>query len=240
MDVLAGSNASIRFRFERGAEPIIPTAGSVSYTIRDQNGVPLTGYIDLPVILGPADTSVNIPLPAAINMMTLRVEKRFVVIRWSAQGNDYSSVINYRLVPFLNTTVTHAAVRSQIGGIGKTTLPDDEIDIIRAYLQIEDKLGQPVLEDALSSGGLTEITANDAIRLQAAMDVLPSVKLRVLQKETDGPLSYERADLGPLLDQLEVDIRQNLLAAINTLSGRAEDSFTLLLLTSPTDPITGG
>jgi hypothetical protein len=239
MDFLAGSDITIPVRFERLGEPTIPTVGSVKYTLRGHDGLPIVGHTDVSVTTTTTTTSINLPLPAAVNTASLRIEKRHLFITYEVAGATYQMALSYRLVPFLNHTVTKDKVRSQFGGIAKHHLPDDDIDLVRAYLQIEEKVGQSTLDTALASGTVLEITANDAILWQAALDVLPSVQLRIMQKETDGALSFERGDLASSLPMLEESLRQKLLAAVNTISGRTTESLPLIAFALPTDPITG-
>jgi hypothetical protein len=239
MDILIGSSVTLQLRFERNGEPVIPTNGTVFYTVRGHDGSPISGLVDVPVTTGPTDTIASITIDAMHNGATRRIEKRFVTYRYVVQGWPLERTINYRLIPFLNITVTKDQVRSALGGIGQVELRDDEIDIVRAYLQIETSVTADLLSAVLDLGDDAEMQANEAILWQAALNVIPAVKLRVMQKETDGPISFQRGDITKLLEQLEADLRSKLLASINLVSGRTISSYPLIIFALPTDVITG-
>lgn len=239
MDFLIGSSATLQLRFERNGEPIIPTNGSVFYTVRGHDGTPISGLVDQAVATGPSATSADITISALVNATTRRVEKRFVTYKFVANGQPYEYTFSYRLVPFLNITVSKDQVRSAVGGVGRVELRDDEIDLVRAYLQIENTVTQTVLEAALDLGDVNEMQANDAVLWQAALNVLPIIKLRVMQKEVDGPISFQRGDIADLLAQLEADLQSKLLASLNLVSGRTTSATPMIVFALPTDVITG-
>jgi hypothetical protein len=239
MDYLTGSGLNLPFRFERDGEPVVPTAGSVTYTVRSHTGTPFPGWEGVPLNVPTNESSVSIQIPAALNETALRIEKRFITVAYDLAGMSQQKTFTYRLIPFLTHTVNRDQVRAQLGGISAADLPDHEIDLVSAYFQIEDRLNADTLTAALVAGTLREITANNAILWQATLDVLPSVKLRINQKEMDGAISIERGDVTAMLDQLETEIRQKLYAAINNLSGRVQERFSLVTFSTRPDPVTG-
>jgi hypothetical protein len=70
--------------------------------------------------------------------------------------------MRYRLVPFLNLEIGPENVRNFVG-VNPRELPDDEIDLTRAYFDIETQVTQPVLELMLAGAPAERKSANNAI-----------------------------------------------------------------------------
>lgn len=230
-----GIDISIPVSFAQDGRPHVPDEDSATYTLLDASATPVLGHIDQSVVV--SVNKATISLPAAVNEITTTFSKRTVVISYTVAGNPYEMRVVYRLMPSLNFTITPSDVRSYLG-VNEGELRNDDVDLVRAYIAIQEEVGVTSLVDALSSGEIAEIRANEAILYWAALDLIPSLKLRVAQSEKDGPLSFTRPALKNF-DELEQTTRARLTAALDSVTGRAETSSPLLITTNDADPITG-
>lgn len=242
-DFLGGETVNLSFKYGDGHEPRIPTVGSVTYTVLNHSGNPITGLVDLPVTTDVATFQSTIVIPAENNEIVFgkNFERRTVLVRYTSNGHNYSQRIGYRLTPFLNHTVTPDTVRSFLG-VNKNELEDKDIDLYSAYLYVSEAFDDPVtLADALSSGDRLEIYANDAIAMRAAIDLIPSLQNRIVQSEKDGVRGYDRIkikDFGDLM-ATAIDRYNNAVGVIGELDLLGGE-YTLIQITQDTDPITAG
>lgn len=237
MDYVAGADVPLTVPFRRNGEPFVPDVGSVKWTLRDAAGAAVVAYTDVAVTTTTTTTSINLTVPAAQNGLTGRFEKRTVVISGTRNsGTPFSFNVPYRIHPWLNHTVTPDDVRNFIG-VGTDELPDDTIDILSAYIQLESSATQAVLDAAFIAGGVSELKANKALVGRCVLDALPALRQRLLVLKADGPLRAQRDKLD--LDKIEELAR----AAITEVAGGtggtfdATDSFFQVVIR--TDPFTG-
>lgn len=240
-DFLAGADVTLMVMLSDAGTPQVPDADSLTYTVRDQAGSTITGLIDVPITTGPTTFQVPITIPAVNNSIAdgRRFEKRMVAINYLVNGVGKQQMVAYRLTTFLNHSVSPSQVRGFIG-VQQYELPDDDIDLMSAFLKCEKLVGLDVLSDALSSGTTTELTANTLIRMQAVLDVLPSLKQRVAQSETNGPKGFTRPTIRDF-SEIEQSARDRYSDALSELTNANANgsTFTLAVLTQDTDPITG-
>jgi hypothetical protein len=228
--------STVAVRFQVDGQPRPPDADSVSYTLYGQDGEPLAADVAVPV--GPVATEVRIVTDPSTDARTLRIEKRTMVVSWKVAGVPYSQRIVYRLSAFLNHTVTPDQIRSYLG-VDARDLKDAEIDLIEAFLAAEERFTPELLDVALAQGGIVEQRANDAILYLAALRVIPSLQLRVAQEERDGPIGFTRQVVRDF-SALEAKTRELLAEAVATVSTvNAVETYNLMALSQPTDPITG-
>jgi hypothetical protein len=237
LDFLAGVDITITVPFTRDGEPFVPDPTGLQWTLRGQNGAVLATS----GLSGVTDTQVHIPVLATYNNLTgpSRFEKRAVVVRGTVGGQAFTSMVFYRLAPWLNMTASREAVRTFIG-CDVSELGDHEISLIEAYVRVADKVGgDATLNAALSSGTSAEITANRGIVAQAVLLALPGVRQRMAKKESDGTRDIERFAID--FDRLQADAQADLDDAIAVV-GAVDDTTAIpviFMLTTPTDPVTG-
>lgn len=239
MDFIEGTDAILSVLLQRDGQPFIPDSGTVSYTVLDHNGNPVVGHQGVPVVTSSTQVSIQIVLPALINSIAIgkRFERRTVTIVGTTNGKPFRIVEAYRVIPYLNFSVTPNQVRSFIG-LQKKELDDDDIDLVAAYLAVEDDIGSDELGTALASGTIAEISANECVKLMAVLKVLPSVKNRMSQSEQDGTISFSRPVIKDF-KEIEAAARDMYFAAKLVVTGEVENSLPLILVTTDTDPITG-
>lgn len=239
MDTLVGYDIVVPFTFMVNGQPKIPTSGTVKYTVYGHNGVALVGLTDVNVTTGIATTSVSISIPSA--NATIAVGKRFetrnIIVQAMIEGKLQLFQKKVRVVPYLNHSVSPEQVRSYIG-LNFSELPDDAIDLFNAYLALENRTSEASLTSALSSGTFLEQRANEAIKLQAVIDLIPSLKQRLAQSQTNGLVAFTRPnniDFDGMLDTA-TSRYADLVSAITNV---AVTTPTLLVFNNPTDPVTG-
>lgn len=234
MDVIRGSAAALWVDFISPTGLQIPDDASVRYSLYDQVGTAL--LTDQTITPDANASGVSIQIDAAHNTIASprRFEKRLVIVSWTTGGQSYSTRKTYRIVPVTTFTAAKADVRGFLG-LNEDELTDDEIDLFAAYLQVE----TDTLNEALTSGTAKELAANTVIVMQAVLDILPSVKLRALGSLTNGPVRAERMRATPDWGKVERDARNRMAHALSVVTGVTQTNPTLIILSVPTDPITG-
>lgn len=240
-DFLSGTDVAITFRYGDAQQPTIPTVGSVTYTVLDHYGVPITGLVDLPVTTGATTFESTIIVPDTYNDVEVgkNFSRRSVVVSYEAAGAPRSQTVQYRLTPTIPYTVTIDSVRSFIG-IEAKDLPDSEIDLYQAYLLTANDFTAAVLDSALTSGTLLEVYANDCVRMQAVFGVIQSLKNRIAQSEKNGIMGFDRpkiVDFSEIYEAARLRYNNGLLALLD-INLSATD-FTLIVTTQDADPVTG-
>lgn len=234
---LADEAVSVLINFRNAGQPVIPTTNSVSYVVRDNSGVVISGIGTVQVATGPADTSITIVIPSEYTSAPNGLEKRTVQVTWSLNGNPRKEFHTVWLHPYLNISATPDHVRSFIG-LNATELPDEEIDIVGAYYRLANDLSLATVEAATAETGPTAQYIDQAIVATAVLEVLPSVQLRVAQKMSDGAVGFDRLSK---IDFSEIKKKaiDRLEKAKEALSLEDEVTPTLVSFGTRTDAITG-
>ncbi|WP_189348028.1 hypothetical protein, partial [Mesorhizobium sp. M2D.F.Ca.ET.232.01.1.1] len=150
------------------------------------------------------------------NQITTAFSRRVVRITAERGGIPFDAVTMYRLTPQILYTVTPKDVRGFLG-VNEGELPDEDVDLAGAYLNLEFSIGRDKLAAALTSGEEAELRANEAVLYSTVLELIPSLANRVAQEETDGALSFKRnarKDFSDLKKSAE-DRLSAALAAIN-------------------------
>ena len=235
MDFLAGTDVSLRILFEVSGQPKVPDSGSVTYTLRgDSGGVLLS---DQPRSPAAGANYITISIDAANNDIVARYEYRTILTTFEVNGASYTVTNKYRLLPFLNHAATPDDARGFLG-IGKDELADADVDLVRAYFDVETKVTQATLEAMLSGTPAQRAAGNDAVLFTAILAVIPSLKLRTAFSQTDGPIGFQRFRNTPDFNQLAAEAQARLSDALDVVLERETAVPTLILKATPTDPIT--
>lgn len=233
---LEDDDVTVIVPFQRDSEPFVPDASGLTWTLRGQDGTPVASYVALP-LTGVVNSYVAITVPAAVNAIegVQRFSKRFVVVNGTLDDEPFSITVPYRLSPWLNMTAGPASVRAFIG-LDDEELPDSLIDITSAYYLVADRIGDVALATALESGLQAEQSANAAITAQCVLNLLTSIPTLLVKKETDGNVGFERFPID--LDLLRRRAEAVLAGAIDGVSSRTA-GYTMMVIVTPTDPVTG-
>lgn len=235
---VAGEDIMLVVPFTRDGEPFVPDVGSVKWTLRNQAGSKVIGFIGTALTTDTSTTEVTFTVPAAQNALDpdSRFEKRVVVVTGLLGGHPFEIMAPYRLIPWLNHSVNEDAVRAYVGADSQE-LPDAMIDVPAAYFAIENRIGQTELAAALQSGTLVEQAANRAIVAQAVVALLPSLRQRLLTQQSDGALKFQRSVID--VAAVEAAARGDIQTSIDMLSTATEVNLELLVIPTLVDPITG-
>lgn len=226
----AGLDITLAVPFTRGGEPFVPDSDSVVWALRDTSGAVV---LSAQPMYDVSDTVAQLIVPAVRNSVSVvrEFEKRFVTVTGTESGSPFEINLTYRLVPWINTTVTPEEVRTFIG-VDSEALPDDAIDIVHAYLTAQ----TTVLDAALSSGTSVELKANKVILGQTVLDVLPSLRLRMVKSADDGNIKFERF----AIDWAALEAAATALVIGLDVVDTSATAFPLFILGTPSpDPVTG-
>ena len=240
MDYFAGTDILFTHRFEQEGESFSPDPNTVEYTVFDHAGAPISGLTNVPVVTGPTDFQVSFTIPAINNQIGVgkNFERRTVVVKYHYNGFEKRDVRTYRTIPMGLFSVSPHDVRAFIG-MQEKELRDDEIDLFAAYLYVKKDLGTVVaIDTALTSGTTDELAVNELIKLRAIIALLPSLKQRMAQEETNGVTGFKRVDLKDF-SSFEAHVLGRYAAALEVVLAQTAAEFTLVLTTTDADPITG-
>lgn len=231
----AGQDAVVAVDLLVGGDLVVPDANQVAYTVRKNDGTVLTsGTLTLAVNA----TRASLTVLAANNAQTLDYEMRSVTFRWLKVAAPYEVTYTYRLVPWLLIPVEPAGVRHAVGA-SLQELPDSDVDLIKAYYRVQDDVGE-TLQTLFTAGDAKAAALGEAIRYAAALDVVDTLELRVLQKEQGDNVSISRfsnVDFDALRARLAAAYAKQL-DLVTEATSTAD--FTLSVTQRPSiDPVTG-
>lgn len=235
----AGQSTVVAVPLTRDGEPFLADAGA-KWTLRDHAGLPMPAYTDQ-VVADVSDTTLVLNVPALAQTIdsSRLFEKRFLVVSGTTDGTPFETTLVYRIIAWLNYSVTVDDVRSFIG-IDAGELGDNDIDLVAAYMELAATAGKDTLATALSAGTRVEELANKAIKGLAVLACLPGLRQRISKKAEDGSMKVERFTVD--FDRLEADARKLVMDGTIAL-GTPEDTLTaptlFVLVTPTTDVITG-
>lgn len=227
---LSGDVVAIRLDFIVDTVPVVADTNSLTYWVRDSAGTILSGPTT-PSVTGATSLSVSIT-----NGTVTSVEKRSVDYKFIVNGMTYRRVIHYLLTPWVNFTAVPAEVRAYLG-ISVAELPDEDVDLLTAYLELCDRVTKTALDTELAQTGIRGRRANRAVMLQAAIDAVPSLQLRLAQSEQSDTDVFERL-AGVDLNALAMGASFELSSLLLGVTGGSAKPFTPLVFSAPTDPVT--
>lgn len=231
---LAGNAHSFLVQFRNRGEPAIPDQGSVTYTLRGHDGALLAGHAAVPVETGALAVETVITVPADQNLIAGSLERRSITVNWTFKSAPKETRLSYWLHAWLNFSTTPADVRKYIGA-NESELPDDDIDLVEAYIEV----AKMVTVEALVSKLQTDpLQAENALLAYAVLSVIPSLKSRMAQEQADGVLSFTRPDLRNF-DELRVEARSMLDNFVLNTAGQSLGDTPLLAFGTRPDVITG-
>jgi len=231
----AGEPCTIRVPLLVDGEYVVPDVGSVTSTLRGNDGTVLsTGSVTTTA----ATTDVSIEIDAEDNTKAVGKDfsNRVVILDFLVGGFPHQIKTHYRLIDWLTFTTSGEDVRGLLG-VSSSELPDSVIELISAYFRVRTELGEAVLLAALAAGDDKARAADEAIACVAALDVIPSLQARVPQSEGDGVIKFTRALVN--WEKAHRDISAKLSRALSKISGIVETSPVLGVLGVKTDPVTG-
>jgi hypothetical protein len=230
--------SSLYVEFLSDGEFVVPDAGSIFLTLRNNAGTVISGYDSLAL----ADVTVSTMLysvPQAVNVIgAVDFETRYARVDFKYEGKPLVSEQVYKLGPFLPISANEAEVRS-LFGVRELELPDSDIDLRGAFYLLKEDYPEAMATSLTATA--TSWWANRAIILMAAQQVGPSLPVRALKQEDlnnanqiRANIDWERVMAGIMS---EFSIVMNKLQEAASVAGGGTPT-PILVLSLPTDPVT--
>lgn len=238
MDISVGSPLLLRVDFIDPQGFDLTSVNTVKYTIYGHSGSVIRQDVNLSIQAN--DKFVSISLLGSDNSISSgrRFEKRRLKASWQSQGQEYSVVKYWRVLPYLDYSTVPDDVRALLG-FNDDDLRDDEIDIFSAFLSIEAEVTEPVLTAALQSGTTLEMQANRLIAVQSALAMIPSLELRTAASVVDGNRRWDRFRTPPDWEMIAARLAALKSQAIASITATPQASPTITMVSTPTDAVTG-
>lgn len=231
----AGKDVTLPVSLTYNGQPAVPDIGTAVLSVTAPTGEIL---YTKDLTTGATDVVVVVTVPAEHNQISTAFSRRIVRISAERGGIPFDSVTMYRLVPTILYTVRPADVRAFLG-INEGELPDEDVDLAAAHLNLEFEISRATMSAALVSGDVTEMRANEAILYRAALDIIPSLANRVAQEESDGALTFRR-NTRKDFSELKKAAEDRLSAALAAINPTIDPGYAILITTTDADPVTGG
>lgn len=228
MIVRSATAASFPVLFASG-----PPDADVTWRLSGHDGLIEAGTVAVPA------GAVSVALRASALNNTLAAGQLFAYrdLEWSydVAGVVINGETRYTVEARLPIGVTTDGVRRKLG-VDVNDLPDSDISLVKAYISFRDAVTAEVLDAAPES-----FTIIDAIEAQAALDVLPTMTVRVAAAEESGTDKYKRQDID--WSAIAVGLADMVSGGIAALDPTYDPTVTfgsLLILAGPsTDAYTG-
>lgn len=226
--IWAGEPFARLIEFSTGA----PT-GALVYSLVNDTGTVLTNGS---VTIAAGSVSYLLVVDGAHNTVQNLFEGRTLQWSYSTTNGLVVDRCSYRVGRNIPFPVSTAGVRTKIG-LSEVELPDDEIDLLRAYSDVVTKLDL----GSVAAGSRTALLVSEAIEAQAALSTLPSLQLRVANKESSGSNIFQRfASIDwKQLEEYLLSIIEQAAAAITPVIDVTQGAFVFTSFRRGTDAITG-
>ena len=232
--IYSGQPFSFELQFTLG----LP-GGAVSWTLGD----PAAAVIASGAVTPPAlALSTQILIPGAQNELPAGhlFGSRYVDWSYTTGAQFVSGRETFTIEAPVPFGVSADGVRSKLG-VEKHELQDKDIDLLRAYVVFKSDVDATALAAQATTGSTSTIYLRDAIEAVAALELLPSLTIKLSQRETSGTDEFQRmkVDFGALAESLGVMVSRGRLALDPTLEpGVGPGAFFTMILPS-VDPVTG-
>lgn len=243
-NVLAGKAVAVDVLFQQGVtgDFVVPDAGSITYSLYDNtmNALVTDAAVDSTM----STTAIVIPTSAPNNTLSggNLFEERLIVVTYTVNNVSQTQMLRYRIVPLVPYSASPDTCRRLLG-LTANELPDEDVDVFAAYVNMLDLVEAATLNAALIAADSSRMSANQAIAAQAIIDILPSLQLRTLQQSKSNTAQVSRfyaMDFDALSDWI-YSVRDN---ATNDLTD--DDAVGIFgtgvifgATTVDTDPVTG-
>lgn len=226
-----GTGSSFLVEFSTG----VPDNSAVTWELRSSAGIITNGTVSVPLDA----VSVFINIAANFNTLPLAVLSDYRDLSWSytVGGRIVNGEARYTLEARLPYGVSTAGVRRKLGIDDPIDLPDGEISVVSAYLSFENTVGA----DNLASISGKDIVLRDAIEAAAALQLIPTMSVRIAKKEDSGTSSFQRQDVdwatvGAYLEDL---VTAGIVAVVPSYDETLGFGALFILAGPATDPFTG-
>lgn len=239
MQAIVGGAYSVTFDLMVEGEYAPFDVGSTSYSIYDNSGAVMSGYSNVAITTEEGQNRLSIEIPSGVHTVGSgkTFEKRTVSLTTKYLDKTYNIRQSYYVTPYLNYTVTPKDVII-LSGVRDGEILEPEVDLVSAYVRVANLMGSSTLTTNLAAGTILQVQANEAIKAQAALDLLTTIELKAFKKLGGDSLNYTRFD-GIDFNTIRGNLQNILLQAISATQSEEYTPPSLFLLTTPTDAVTG-
>lgn len=236
MQAISGAPYTLSIEFKQDGEYVVPDNGSVSYTLYDNAGAAVSGQTDISVVTDDSTSILPITIAGSYHTVAEDFEQRTIRVSYEINGQEYTIEEWYYVTALLNYRVRPRDVVVLLG-IKEGEVLFDEIDLVQAYFKVSNTLGDTVLTTALASGGITQLKANEAIKITAALDLARVIELKAFRKfgNETSYARFEKIDF----TAIRAGLNSALTSALAEAAAGVVTSPSLLVVTNPTNPLTG-
>lgn len=233
MKLRSGNAASLLVEFPSG-----PPDGDIDWTVLGPTGATLdSGSLSV----SDDAVSATITVPGDTNTLTGEglISYRDLVWTYTVGGTVINGEKRYTIEGRVPFGVSPDGVRNLLGA-EPHDVPDDDIDLVKAYYDFAQLVAGsafPVLPD----DDISEIRVREALEALAALQLVPSMPVRIAIKESSGTDTYQRdkIDWVALADQLAGKVSNGIVVLIPTFD-IVSGFGAIFMLAGPTaDPFTG-
>lgn len=236
----ADKDLSLGIDFMVNGDFVVPEIGSVKATLRTQTGAIRPEWDAVVQTTTAETTSLAILIPAVDNaIIGTMPEARHLQVDFIYNNQQYSIKKSYYLIEWLGITATAKDVRDYYG-LTTREVSDEDVSFERLYFTLAKETGLVDLAE-LFSNAATHMDANRLLVMMAVYEMIPSLQLRLRQSERSDQVQYLRLfrlDFDRITKDVAGEIA-SLRTALGLSSGDTELAKSLLLLSQPTDAITG-
>jgi hypothetical protein len=230
----AGEDVNFQIEFLVDGEYVIPT--SATGTVHNDSGQQIASLKNVPLAV--TTTTAILTIPAAENTVEgeANFENRYISLSFVSDGKTYTRTLYYQLAPFLPLTVTPDDARRELG-LETSEAPDSDIDIRGAYILLREEYGVNI-ENALTGGTGKTLAVNQAVAVKAALELVGGLQFRAAVKMKAEDSAIERMAKFDV-DIIRIRLGQRLSKFLSVVNGETEAGNSTLILSNPTDAITG-
>lgn len=208
--VFSQSPCTVGVQLSPGAD-----AASVLWELRGNNGLVIESGANPNLV---TDNATAVVVSSLHNTIVAPTETRFVLFNWTLGAQPFSAMQVYTLTPFLPLRVQPQDVRSAMG-LNLAELPDDDIDIQTAAMEVQADVTPAVFNAAIVAGDLSTTQINRMVAYWAGAKFASSLSLRIVESMGNEQSKFNRygtVDLRGLVASLrgEYERLRNLVTGI--------------------------
>jgi hypothetical protein len=211
---------------------------SATITVLQNDGTVADSINEINVTVPFDVTRVTYPISSAANSANLTSNLRFVEVKFTYEGIEYAIKDYYQIVSGINVPVNEQDVRNLLG-MTESEMPDNAINILAAYSELDNFLEDVDLGNIISTGSSLILPLQKAVKNKAAMDCALMLELLIFQSEQADNTVYKRFtnfDFKDLYNRLRLNISEALTELRQIDDPEQIAYFTVF---TDADPITG-
>lgn len=166
----------------------------VSWQVKNMAGTVVGSGATAP---DPGAVSFTIEIPPTANTLPVGVVLAGRDLTWSytTSSRTESGAFRYQVEAQLPFFASERGVRNMLGIAEVEDLSDEDIGLVRAYLEFENTVGAAALASMVSGSVYNTMKIAEGIEAQAGLRLLPTLQVRVAKRETSGTNQYDRGDI---------------------------------------------